>query len=146
MEVKKSLVQEVPSVAKSLSKILYVEDEEISFSVVKHFLKNIATLDWARNGQDGVVMARGTKYEAILMDINLAKGIDGMQTTKLIRELPQYQNTPIVAITAFAMRGDKEEFLGAGCSHYISKPFTKAALQELMEEVLLGKENEGSGQ
>jgi len=146
VEVKKSLVQEVPSVAKSLSKILYVEDEEISFSVVKHFLKNIATLDWARNGQDGVVMARGTKYEAILMDINLAKGIDGMQTTKLIRELPQYQNTPIVAITAFAMRGDKEEFLGAGCSHYISKPFTKAALQELMEEVLLGKENEGSGQ
>ena len=146
VEVKKSLIQEVPSVAKSLSKILYVEDEEISFSVVKHFLKNIATLDWARNGQDGVVMARGTKYEAILMDINLAKGIDGMQTTKLIRELPQYQNTPIVAITAFAMRGDKEEFLGAGCSHYISKPFTKAALQELMEEVLLGKENEGSGQ
>ncbi len=118
-----------------LRKVLYVEDEEISFSVVKHFLKNKVSLDWARNGQDGVVMAKGNKYEAILMDINLAKGIDGMQTTKLIRELPQYKKTPIIAITAFAMRGDKEEFLGAGCSHYISKPFSKAALLDLMKEV-----------
>jgi PAS domain S-box-containing protein len=133
-------IKEEPLKPDQLRKVLYVEDEEISFSVVKHFLKNIVSLDWARNGQDGVVMARGNKYEAILMDINLAKGIDGMQTTKLIRELPQYQQTPIIAITAYAMRRDKEEFLGAGCSHYISKPFTKMALLELMEEVLEKKE------
>ncbi|MFA6979643.1 MAG: PAS domain S-box protein [Ignavibacteriaceae bacterium] len=130
------LMQEPPVEMSSLKKVLYVEDEEISFSVVKHFLKNKVSLDWARSGQDGVVMAKGNKYNAILMDINLAKGIDGMQTTKLIRELPQYQNIPIIAITAFAMRGDKEEFLGAGCSHYISKPFTKAALLTLMGEAL----------
>lgn len=121
---------------KPLRKILYVEDEETSFSVVKYFLKNIVSIDWAKTGQEGVVMARGNKYQAILMDINLAKGIDGMQTTKLIRELPHYKNTPIIAITAYAMRGDKEEFLGAGCSHYIAKPFTKTALINLMEEVL----------
>lgn len=130
------IVQEPPVEISSLKRVLYVEDEEISFSVVKHFLKNKVLLDWARSGQDGVVMAKGNKYNAILMDINLAKGIDGMQTTKLIRELPQYQNIPIIAITAFAMRGDKEEFLGAGCSHYISKPFTKAALLTLMEDAL----------
>ena len=128
--------QEVKPDESLLKKVLYVEDEEISFSVVKHFLKNKVSLDWARNGQDGVVMAKGNKYKAILMDINLAKGIDGMQTTKLIRELPQYEKTPIIAITAFAMRGDKEEFLGAGCSHYISKPFTKASLLNLMGEAL----------
>lgn len=130
------VVQEPPVEISSLKRVLYVEDEEISFSVVKHFLKNKVLLDWARSGQDGVVMAKGNKYNAILMDINLAKGIDGMQTTKLIRELPQYQNIPIIAITAFAMRGDKEEFLGAGCSHYISKPFSKAALLTLMGEAL----------
>lgn len=128
--------QEVKPDESLLKKVLYVEDEEISFSVVKHFLKNKVSLDWARNGQDGVVMAKGNKYKAILMDINLAKGIDGMQTTKLIRELPQYEKTPIIAITAFAMRGDKEEFLGSGCSHYISKPFTKASLLNLMGEAL----------
>ncbi|MDP3149601.1 MAG: PAS domain S-box protein [Ignavibacteria bacterium] len=133
--VKPITKQEAPPDEKLLKKVLYVEDEEISFSVVKHFLKNKVSLDWARNGQDGVVLAKGNKYAAILMDINLAKGIDGMQTTKLIRELPQYKNTPIIAITAFAMRGDKEEFLGAGCSHYISKPFSKTALLDLIKEV-----------
>jgi len=137
-ESNKLVSKEAPSVSKPLRKLLYVEDEEISFSVVKHFLKNIVTLDWAKNGQDGVVLARGNRYEAILMDINLARGIDGMQTTKLIRELPQYRDTPIIAITAFAMRGDKEEFIGAGCSHYIAKPFTKAALQNLIAEVFGG--------
>ena len=133
--VKPITKQEAKPDERLLKKVLYVEDEEISFSVVKHFLKNKVSLDWARNGQDGVVLAKGNKYDAILMDINLAKGIDGMQTTKLIRELPQYKNTPIIAITAFAMRGDKEEFLGAGCSHYISKPFSKAALLDLIQEV-----------
>ncbi|MDP3684463.1 MAG: ATP-binding protein, partial [Ignavibacteria bacterium] len=133
--VKPITKQEAKPDERLLKKVLYVEDEEISFSVVKHFLKNKVSLDWARNGQDGVVLAKGNKYAAILMDINLAKGIDGMQTTKLIRELPQYKNTPIIAITAFAMRGDKEEFLGAGCSHYISKPFSKAALLDLIQEV-----------
>lgn len=133
--VKPITKQEAPPDESLLKKVLYVEDEEISFSVVKHFLKNKVSLDWARNGQDGVVLAKGNKYDAILMDINLAKGIDGMQTTKLIRELPQYKNTPIIAITAFAMRGDKEEFLGAGCSHYISKPFSKATLLDLINEV-----------
>jgi len=133
-------VKEEPLKPNQLRKVLYVEDEDISFSVVNHFLKNIVLLDWAKSGQEGVMMARGNKYEAILMDINLARGIDGMQTTKLIRELPQYQQTPIIAITAYAMRGDKEEFLGAGCSHYISKPFTRIALQELIEEVLEKKQ------
>ncbi len=128
--------KEEPVKTNQLRKVLYVEDEEISFSVVNHFLKNVVSLDWAKNGQEGIVMARGNKYEAILMDINLAKGIDGMQTTKLIREMMQYQQTPIIAITAYAMRGAKEEFLGAGCSHYISKPFTKTALLQLMGEVL----------
>jgi len=125
----------------SLPKILYVEDEETSYSVVKYFLKNMVTLDWAKSGQEGVVMARSDRYHAILMDINLARGIDGMQTTKLIRELPNYKTTPIIAITAYAMRGDKEEFLNAGCSHYLSKPFTKAALLTLMEEIIANKEN-----
>ena len=134
-KVKPLKAEEVSPEPHSLKRVLYVEDEEISFSVVKHFLKNIVTLDWAKNGQDGVVLARGNRYDVILMDINLARGIDGMQTTKLIRELPQYHNIPIIAITAFAMRGDKEEFIGAGCSHYISKPFTKAALQNLIAEV-----------
>lgn len=133
-------VKEEPLKPNQLRKVLYVEDEDISFSVVNHFLKNIVLLDWAKSGQEGIMMARGNKYEAILMDINLARGIDGMQTTKLIRELPQYQQTPIIAITAYAMRGDKEEFLGAGCSHYISKPFTRIALQELIEEVLEEKQ------
>ncbi|MFA6596803.1 MAG: PAS domain S-box protein [Ignavibacteriaceae bacterium] len=139
ISVEKQIVTGEPLKSAQLRKVLYVEDEEISFSVVKHFLKGIVLLDWAKSGQEGVVMARGNKYDAILMDINLARGIDGMQTTKLVRALPEYQQTPIIAITAYAMRGDKEEFLSVGCSHYISKPFSRTALLNLMEDVFKEK-------
>jgi len=67
------------------------------------------------------------------MDISLS-GINGLDATKLIRQIPGYANTPIIAVTAFAMRGDKERFLQEGCSHYLSKPFTKKTIIELLQK------------
>ncbi len=69
------------------------------------------------------------------MDINLKGGMDGIKTTKEIRKIPGYETTPIIACTAFAMAGDKDEFISAGCSHYIAKPFSKDEIIYLLKEI-----------
>jgi CheY-like chemotaxis protein len=70
------------------------------------------------------------------MDINLGLGMNGIEATKRIRKIPGFESIPIVAVTAYAMAGDRETFLNIGCTHYISKPFTKREFISLIEEVL----------
>lgn len=119
-----------------LPEILYVEDEEDSVILVKHMLDKLCKLDIAYSGEEALEKVKIKKYSAILMDINLRKGLDGIQVTEIIRKMPEYENVPIVAITAFAMVHEKEEFLRKGCSHYLSKPFRKEDLVSLMKEIL----------
>ena len=80
-------------------------------------------------------MSRNKIYDIILMDINLGKGMDGIQATQEIRKIKGYKKTPIVALTAYAREGDKEEFLAGGCTHYLGKPFTVKQLLDLIENI-----------
>jgi len=70
------------------------------------------------------------------MDINLGTVMSGAEAACKIKQIDAYRDTPIVAITAFAMKGDKAEFLKAGCSHYISKPFNRISISRLMKKIL----------
>jgi len=70
------------------------------------------------------------------MDINLGRSKDGIFTTKEIRKNKNYSTTPIIAMTAYAMKGDKEELLSIGCSHYISKWYELEELLKLVKGVL----------
>ena len=70
------------------------------------------------------------------MDINLGLGISGLDAVNEIRSINGYAKVPIVALTAFAMRGDREEFLKAGCTHYLSKPFTKEKIVDLIKRII----------
>jgi len=119
-------------------KILYVEDERSSIALVKAYLKNFCRLDVANNAAEAVEKVKNNRYSIILMDINLGIDIDGIQATQKIRLIPGYEKTPVVAITAFAMEKEKEEFLKKGCTHYISKPFEKhnfiSVLNQIFEE------------
>jgi PAS domain S-box-containing protein len=116
--------------------VLYVEDDPIAYNVISHMLKDICHLEQAKNSEQALKMAASKQYDLILMDINLGSGLDGMQTTALLRKMDSYRKTPIAAVTAFAMLGDKEEFLAGGCSHYISKPFGKKEICTFVQEVL----------
>lgn len=109
-----------------IKKILVVENDIISIELIKAIIKKSATIDFATDGVKAIEMVKKLKYDLILMDINLGEGLTGVEVTKKIRKLTDYKNIPIIAITAFAMDGDKEEFMNAGCSHYISKPFKKS--------------------
>lgn len=74
------------------------------------------------------------EFSLIFMDINLGYGLSGLDVVKQIRNDHRYKELPIIATTAFAMPGDKEEFIEAGCSDYLSKPFTRDKLFSLMKE------------
>ena len=115
-----------------LPSILLVEDDETTRSVTGIFLKNYFIIETASDALSAIKMAKEKKYSAILMDINLGIGMNGVEAAREIKKLPGYKDISIIAFTAFAMEKDKEEFLNACCSHYLSKPFTK---QELLDVV-----------
>ncbi|MGQ9642613.1 MAG: response regulator, partial [Ignavibacterium sp.] len=116
--------------------ILLVENDDASIEVTQLFLKDVCELDVVANGEQAVESAKAKNYDVILMDINLGRGLSGLDVTQKIRSQSGYENVPIVAVTAFAMIGDKEEFIKAGCTHYLSKPFKKNELLELIGEII----------
>lgn len=120
---------------KKMKKVLLVENDIASIELIKLFLKDKYEIDIAFSGVEGLEKVNRTNYDFILMDINLGAGMTGSELTKKIREIKSYKSVPIIAMTAFAMEGDKEEFLKAGCSHYLSKPFSKEELLVLIESI-----------
>ncbi|OGU40347.1 MAG: hypothetical protein A2X61_11065 [Ignavibacteria bacterium GWB2_35_12] len=129
-----TIQQEVESDNKP--KILYVEDDDISIVLIEKLLKHRYELDYASNAAQAVKIAKENQYKLILMDINLGKGESGMDATREIRKLDYYKNVPIIAVTAFAMYGDKEEFINGGCYDYLSKPFDNESLINLIEKYI----------
>ena len=119
--------------------ILLVEDNLINKEVVEVFLKGICKVDHALEGEEAIKKVREKKYALILMDINLGAGMTGVDVVKEIRKLDDYSSIPIVAITGYAMSGDKEKFLKEGMTHYISKPFDKQVLIRLINEIIYKK-------
>ena len=113
-----------------------VEDDYISKDVTELYLQGLCNLDHAPNAFAAMEMVKGKNYDAILMDINLGMGMNGLELTGEIRKMPNYIKTPIVAVTAYAMKGEKEKFLEGGCSHYLSKPYSKRDILEIMTEIL----------
>lgn len=120
-------------------KILMVENDEASRKVMMTMLKKIASIDTAVDGLSAVEKASKEFYDVILMDINLGHGMNGLQATSEIRKIKRYKETPIIAVTAFAMAGDKEEFLSSGCTDYLAKPFSKDKLISTIENNLTVK-------
>ena len=70
------------------------------------------------------------------MDIHLGLGIDGIEVTRQIRNIPEYKDTPIIAVTAYAMSGDREKFIDVGMTHYISKPINVNEFHALIKKIL----------
>lgn len=117
------------------NKILMVEDDELNLRMVATFLKGIYEIDEAKSGEEAIKKVLDKNYDAILMDIGLKKEMSGLDVTKKLRKIPEYQSKPIIALTAYALSGDKQRIIEAGCSHYLSKPFTKYQLINLLDSV-----------
>ncbi len=111
--------------SKDKKRVLFVDDDNTSRKLVGVLLRGICNLDSVSSGEEALVKTKYSKYDLILMDINLGRGLTGLQTIKEIKRDTKYGDVPFIAVTAFAMKGDSEEFLSNGCDYYISKPFDK---------------------
>ena len=116
--------------------ILYIEDDSISCEVVTMFLKDSYSVDTAKDSSEALIKLKDKNYEAILLDISLCNGIDGLELAKQIRKLKDYNKIPIIAVTALAFREDEKRILKGGCTHYISKPFNRKLLIEILHKAL----------
>lgn len=103
-------------------KILVVDDEPLNMELACDLLEVAGfVVEGASDADEAIKKAREEKFDIILMDIQLP-GMDGLSATKIIKEDSMNKDTPIVALTAYAMKGDKEKIEAAGCDGYLTKP------------------------
>ncbi|MFH2129264.1 MAG: response regulator [bacterium] len=124
------------------NRLLVVEDDRVNQMVIVGMLENMGfAVDVASNGKEALTRLEEQEYDLVFMDC-LMPEMDGFETTREIRRMEKESQTPfhlpIVAFTAKAMRGDKEQCLSAGMSHYLTKPVTIEKLTSLLNSVLEG--------
>jgi len=119
--------------------VLVVEDNKTNQVLMGMILDDIGvSYDIANNGAEGVLKFKSKKYNAVLMDENMPI-MNGMEATKIIRELEQGEEripTPIIAVTANALTGDKQKFIDAGMDDYIPKPYQEKDIVEVLKKYL----------
>jgi len=125
-----------------VKKILVVEDNEKNMYLISFLIKTMGhQAIQTRTGEEGVELALREQPDLILMDIQLP-GIDGLETTRRIRESRSCAAIPIIAITSYAMTGDRERLLAAGCNGYIEKPINP---ETIMDEISIFFEKQEEG-
>jgi signal transduction histidine kinase/CheY-like chemotaxis protein len=121
------------------AKILYVEDNRENRMLVRAIMEADGyTIVDAEDGLSGVEAAVREEPALILLDVNLP-GIDGYEVVAVLKSFPALANTPVVALTAYAMEGDRQRTLVAGCDGYIQKPIDVDTFPKQVEEFLHGK-------
>jgi two-component system cell cycle response regulator DivK len=116
--------------------VLIVEDNELNMKLFHDLLdaQGYATLQ-TREGLQALALAREHKPDLILMDIQLPE-ISGLEVTKWLKEDEELASIPVVAVTAFAMKGDEERIREGGCEAYISKPISVVHFLETIRRLM----------
>lgn len=120
--------------------VLLVEDDPSTSDVITIFLRKVCRLEYATRADKAIQKASEKKYNAILMDINLGKGPTGKEAMELIKQNSMNNDTPMIAVTAYALENEKEILLAAGFTDFISKPFNKIEITKKLTSCLK-KEN-----
>jgi len=117
-------------------RILVVEDQEDLRGVLRDLLtaSGYAVAE-AADGREGVAKAKAERPDLILMDIQLPV-LDGYDATRQIKADPNLRETPIIAISSFAMKGDEEKARASGCNHYVTKPYSPIQLRCIIQGFL----------
>jgi len=117
-------------------KVLIVEDNDLNMKLFNDLLvaHGYGTLQ-TKDGVEALALARQHRPDLILMDIQLPE-VSGLQVTQWIKEDDAQRMIPIIAVTAFAMRGDEEKIRDGGCEAYIAKPISVASFMRTVERFL----------
>jgi signal transduction histidine kinase/CheY-like chemotaxis protein len=129
-----------PSRLQNNLNILLVEDNKVNQKVAIKLLEKMGhTVESVSNGQDALARIEQTLFDLVLMDVQMP-GMDGLEVTRKIRSEtndPRTRGIPVIALTAHAMKGDREKCLEAGMNDYLAKPVTAPALKAAIHRVLM---------
>ncbi len=126
----------VPRKADMSKTVLIVEDNDLNMKLFHDLLEahGYETLQ-TKDGLEAMKLARDHRPDLILMDIQLPE-ISGLEVTKWLKEDPELRGIPVIAVTAFAMKGDEEKIRQGGCEAYIAKPISVTKFLETVERFL----------
>jgi len=125
----------------SEKKILLVEDNPVNRRLAEFLLRSQGYhVRAATNAQEAFDTIKAERPDLILMDVQLP-GMDGLEATRKLKAEPNTRDIPIVAVTSYAMKGDREKALAAGCSGYITKPIDKDTFVQEVATVLASSKN-----
>lgn len=120
-----------------MKKVLLVEDNEANIYLMEFLLsKNGFDVTVARTAKEGINHALTKSFDLIIMDIQLPE-MDGLEAVREIRRFEKGHRVPIVAVTSYAMIGDREKSVSAGCSGYIEKPINPETFLEEIQKFIL---------
>ncbi|MBI3124178.1 MAG: response regulator, partial [Ignavibacteriales bacterium] len=125
--------------ASPTKKILYIDDDSLSLTVVERYLSNEYSVECVSGAPQFLEKLKEAAFDCILMDINIGREISGIDLINEVKEIRKYSKTPVVAVTAYALKSDEELILSKGFSHYISKPFNKKDILNLLRKIFAEK-------
>ena len=118
-----------------MARVLIVDDNATNLKLVAYLVKaNGHEVDTAHDAETALAALRAHRPRVILMDLQLP-GVDGLELTRRIKADPALRDIAIVAVTAYAMVGDREKALEAGCDDYMTKPIDTRALPKLIAKL-----------
>jgi CheY-like chemotaxis protein len=119
-----------------MRKVLIAEDNPVNRELLRELLEGRGCeVEEACDGEEALEMLERTRPDILLLDLGMPK-VDGFGVVRKIRENPKLADLPVLAVTAYAMRGDREKVLDAGFDGYLSKPINAISLAEELERLL----------
>ncbi|MCF8420093.1 MAG: PAS domain S-box protein [Melioribacteraceae bacterium] len=112
---------------------LYVEDQLDSQILFKVQMKDLKQIEFATSFENALPIIKSKQFDFIVMDMNLQGEYNGLDALRFIQKLPGYENTPIIAVTAYVLPGDREKFIAAGFRDFISKPILRDKLTDVLK-------------
>ncbi len=116
---------------------LYIEDQVDSQILFKVQMKELKEIKFAVSFEEALPLLDTHNFDFIVMDINLQGEYNGLDALKIIHKMPNYENIPIVAVTAYVLPGDKEKFIATGFNDFISKPIFREKIIDSLEKIFL---------
>ena len=100
-------------------------------------MKGLKDIKYAVSFEEALPLLESENFDFIVMDINLQGEYNGLDALKIIHKMPDYQDVPIIAVTAYVLPGDKEKFIATGFDDFISKPIFREKMVESLKKIFL---------
>ena len=120
-----------------LSCILAVEDNQDTQTLLRYLLRPYYEVHLVPHVEEALLAVEERRFDLFVLDINLGEQRTGIDLLHRLRSMPNYRTTPAIALTAYAMPGDRDRFLREGFDAYVSKPFTRTELLQAIEQLLV---------